>query len=369
MNELALDSEAAGNGALAHGVQHGAGQPETMKIPLVISDAFMCQFTCVWAFVALTHVCGFAGDVSVEKRDYFEYNFKGTITDISLCDTGTNQQILILAQANGVLLDEQKRVVKKLSFDPCSDTAAFHTKDGRCLLYCPGGGFSPVWASDLDGQELWRYTPAGKVTQSQVYNVVPDSQGRFYVCTFFRGVRILDSSGNQIGSLEDNLSDIWFADENTATTIRSGKGRKRYVDVRDGMFKIVRNASIEDQAFSLVGYNWPKTNEICYATYTHLIWLNQGLRETARIALGDACTSVRGAIVQDNQGETYLAVVACYRTRKAQSKLLVIDRRFKTVYEELLPISLAVSTLGRSNHFYVGVGTRSVREYEIKQIK
>jgi hypothetical protein len=40
-DELALDSKPVSNGALAHGVRCGAGQPDTMKRPLVIS-AFSC---------------------------------------------------------------------------------------------------------------------------------------------------------------------------------------------------------------------------------------------------------------------------------------------------------------------------------------
>ena len=37
---MELDSEAAGDGALSHGLQRSATLPETIKIPLVISDPF-----------------------------------------------------------------------------------------------------------------------------------------------------------------------------------------------------------------------------------------------------------------------------------------------------------------------------------------
>jgi hypothetical protein len=115
-------------------------------------------------FTCALRMFAFAGHVCMRKKDFLRYDFTGTITDISLCRSEINQHVLVLAQGNGVLVDEGGHIQERLSFNPCSDTRAVQIGDTFCLIYCPDGGFSRVWIMGLDGKEIWRYRSSNRVT-------------------------------------------------------------------------------------------------------------------------------------------------------------------------------------------------------------
>jgi hypothetical protein len=214
---------------------------------------------------------------------------------------------------------------------------------------------------DLDGKVIWRYSSSNKV-----YRVVHGPGGQFYVCTFVHGVRVLDTNGKLVSSLNDDISDILFVNPTTVLTI-SADNFQRQLEVRDETFQITKSFPLAKGAFRLIASDWPQTNALCYATYEDLICTDQDGKTTKQVSLGGPSTSVNGVIVRDDQGSSYLALMACHKTALARSRFLVINEGFSKVYEETLPPSLAVSTLGTSNRVYVGVGTKSVVEYQFEQ--
>jgi hypothetical protein len=307
-------------------------------------------------FVSL--VATFAADVNIRKKELLQHGFAGPITEIAQCGDGTNRQVLILAQGNGVSVDSQWHIEKRFSFESCNETKVLAARDGNCVVYCSGGGFSPVWSMDLQGRELWRYD------SRQVARVIPDLEGRYFICTMSQGVRVIDAKGTQIDSFADDLSDICFLNPSLAWAI-SADGLKRYLERREESFKLAQRTEIAKGAFRLVACHWPETNDVCYATYTHLVCVGADQQEKGRIRFGGTITSINGVTVQGIEGSFYLALVARHKTSDQKSELLVIDRRRKVVYEEELPVSKAISTLGMAHRFYVGVGNTSVVEYQI----
>jgi hypothetical protein len=300
-----------------------------------------------------------AGDVAVEKRTFFKFPFRGVISDISQCRVDRTNQILILAQNHGVLINEQKVVQKEFALTRCFDPKASQIGDAPCIVYCRGGGFSPVYAADLNGHELWKFDRPGTVS-----TVARDGDGRFFVCTF-REVSILDQDGKFTKSINKHIYDIRFVGPSTTLTISAitNKSRGRQMDIRDADFNRLNSFPIESDGRNILAYNWPETNHFCYASKQDLVVLNQGGKALKRVSLEDVAVGVGSVVVKDDVGEEYLVLLALYKPGKASSKLFIFSKRFERVYEESLPISFTVSTLGTSNRFYVGVGMTEVVEY------
>jgi len=301
-----------------------------------------------------------AGDVAVEKRTFFKFPFRGVISDISQCRVDRTNQILILAQNHGVLINEQKVVQREFALTRCFDPKASQIGDAPCIIYCRGGGFSPVYAADLNGNELWKFDRPGTVS-----TVARDGDGRFFVCTF-REVSILDQDGKFTKSISEHIYDIKFVDPSTVLTISAltNKWRGRQLDVRDAHFTRLNSFPIESDGRNIVAYNWPATNYFCYASKEDLVVLNQGGKIFRHVGLEDVVVGMGSVVVQDDAGEEYLVLLALYKPGKASSKLFIFSKQFERVYEESLPISFTISTLGTSNRFYVGVGMTEVVEYQ-----
>jgi len=303
-----------------------------------------------------------AGEITVEKRGFIQFPFRGTISDISRCRVDGTNQFLILAQNHGVLINEQKVVQKEFALTRCFDPKASQIGDAPCVVYCRGGGFSPVYAADLNGNELWKFDRPGTVS-----TVARDGDGRFFVCTF-REVSILDQDGKFAKSIGEHIYDIKFVDPSTVLTISAitNKWRGRQLDIRDADFTRLNSFPIENDGRSIVAYNWPATNYFCYVSKEDLVVLNQGGKVFKRVDLEDVVVGVGSAVVQDDAGEEYLVLLALYKPGKASSKLFIFSKQFERVYEESLPISFTISTLGTSNRFYVGFGMTGVVEYQLR---
>lgn len=301
-----------------------------------------------------------AGDVTVAKSTYLEFPFRGFISDIAQCRLEGTNLILILAQNHGVLINEDKTIQKELSVAQCFDPKASQIGDTPCIIYCRGGGFSPVYAADLNGNELWKFNRPGTVS-----TVARDEEGRFYVCTF-REVCILNPQGEFIKTINEHVFDIKFGTTNVLTiSSMVNKRRERQIDIRDANFNRISSFPIESEGRNIVAYNWPETAYICYVSKAHLVVLNQQRKTAKRFDLEDVVVGTGSAVVQDNAGEEYLALLALYKPGKASSKLFIFSKQLELVYQESLPISTAVSTLGTSNRLYIGAGTTKVFEYQL----
>lgn len=301
-----------------------------------------------------------AGEITVEKRGFIQFPFRGTISDISRCRVDGTNQFLILAQNHGVLINEQKVVQKEFALTRCFDPKASQIGDASCIVYCRGGGFSPVYAADLNGNELWKFDRPGTVS-----TVARDGQGRFFVCTF-REVSILDQDGRFTRSIGEHVYDIKFV-ESTMLTISAitNKWRGRQLDVRDAQFNRLNSFPIDSDGRNIVAYNWPATNYFCYVSKEDLVVLNHGGKVFKRVGLEDVVAGVGSVVVRDDTGEEYLVLLALYKPGKASSKLFIFSKQCERVYNESLPPSFTISTLGTSNRFYVGVGVTGVVEYQI----
>ena len=304
-----------------------------------------------------------AGDVEVEKHTFYGNPLHSYITDFSRCPFDGSNAIVILAQSQGVLLNEQSAVFKEFNFTLCSNMKVARIRDDRCIIYCGGGGFSPVYAADLDGQKLWKFD-----NPSLVQTVAHDGEGKFYVC-MAKGVTILDQDGKILRKIDDQIYDIAFVTQSNVLTISttSLKSRDRQLDIRDGDLKIRRRIPIDRYGRNIVAYQWPETKSVCYVTKDELVVIDQAGKTTKRVGLGDVVVGVDSALVQDDAGNDYLALLAVYKPGKASAKLFILSDQLETVYEESLPISFAVSTLGTTNRLYVGVGAAGVVEYRLRQ--
>jgi hypothetical protein len=301
-----------------------------------------------------------AGQLEVQKQEFFKYPFRGWVADINRCRLGTNDLTLILAQGHGVLINADKVVQKEFAFRVCTDPAAAQGQDGQSIVFCRGAGFSPVYAVDVDGRELW--TNSARF----VCNVVRHPSGRFYICTLYDGVKILDPNGSPIVTVNEEIRDIAFPSPTTALTISAAtkKGNRLRLDTRNEKLEVLSSFPIESGASRIVAYNWPSTNDVCYQTARTLICVNGNGKSIKQIRTGQTMGAI-GAIVQDDRGEEYLALMAAYKPIENSSKLFILRKNFEIVHEEMLPISGALTTLGTTNRLFVGNGTAGVFEYRL----
>lgn len=300
--------------------------------------------------------------VVVAQHTYFQFPFRGIISDLAQCRVDGTNQILILAQNHGILINDQKIVQKEWTLTRCFDPIASQVGDSPCIIYCRGGGFSPVYASDLNGNELWKFDRPGTIS-----TVARDHEGRFYVCTL-REINILEPDGKFIKSLNGHIYDIKFVDPTTVLTISAvtNKARGRQIDIRDANLNRLSSFPIESDGRNIVAYHWPRTKHVCYVAKQHFFVLNHEGKTVQRVSLDDVVVGVGSAVVRDDVGEDYLALLVLYKPGKAASKLFIFSKRCVPVYEKTLPPSFAVSTLGLSNRLYVGVGATKIVEYQLR---
>jgi hypothetical protein len=303
-----------------------------------------------------------AGDIEVEKRGWFRFLFSSYVSDIFPSQLNGSNVYIVLAQSQGVVLDEQRKILKEFNFPLCSNPKVTRTARGQCVVYCRGGGFSPVRAVDLDGNELWRFN-----SSNLVHTVVLNDEAEFFVCTAGE-VSVLDQDGKLIRTIKEEIYDIHFvASTNVVTISAPNRSRRRQLDFRDGRLKIRSSVPIDNSARNIVAYDWPNAGSVCYISKEDLVVLGKDGKVFKRVSLEGAVVGPGSTLFQDELGNRYLALLARYTTERASTKLFIFSDEMKKVYEEVLPISFAVSTLNVTNRLYVGYAGAGVIEYRLRQ--
>lgn len=309
-----------------------------------------------------------ARPMEVNKTLYFERDFSSYISHINVFN---ENQIIILSQGKGVILDSETKIVEKEFEHPgCGSPVSFFKNDELWLL-CPGRGFSKVWAGPSDGEIIWQLPE--EMRPSVFISAYDPIEAVFYTGGM-RGLHRIGQKGKlQLIDDETDITDIRFPENRNAfhgltLSKKSNFFNRAWVDFRDRDMALISRTRIDTNAKGLLDYGWPDKESLLYYTNRQVLAIDAKGEVQGRVSIGQRAVRAEGAPLRIGN-ETFFALIVRYSvTVRLESKLIILNSTMEKVYEEELPHSWGLGILPREEGdvLLIGEGTRYIYKYEIR---